>query len=134
MHGHMVADHEDMQMALHEHFSGIFGAAPGGGPTINFQVLQLHALNLDDLEAPIQGAEVWAAVKALPSDRAPGPDGFTGAFYKSAWPIIQQEVMEAIHAFSVGETRNLRRLNSSLTVLLPKRLEHLARRISGQSP
>lgn len=28
----------------------------------------------------------------MPSDRAPGPDGFNGLFYKFAWPIIKIDV------------------------------------------
>lgn len=114
----MLADHEAMQEALH----GVFGTAPREGSTINFQVLQLQALNLDELEAPIEGDEVWAAIKAMPSNRAPSPDGFTRAFYKSAWPTIQLEVMDAIHAFSVGATRNLHQLNNYLIVLLQKKI------------
>jgi hypothetical protein len=57
----------------------------------------------------------------MPSDRAPGPDGFTRAFYKTAWPIIQNEVMEAIEAFMLGNTRHLQKLNSVLVALLPKK-------------
>jgi hypothetical protein len=46
------------------------------------------------------------------SDRAPRPDGFTGAFYKTAWPVIQHEVMDAVHAFEHGNTRCMDRLNN----------------------
>jgi hypothetical protein len=28
------------------------------------------------------GAEVWEAVKDSPAEKAPGPDGFTGVFYR----------------------------------------------------
>lgn len=118
----MLAEHEAMEEALHQHFCGVFDTASTGGSTLNFQALQIQPLHLEDQEAPIDVDEVWAAIKAMPSDRAPGPDGFTGAFYKSAWPIIRQEVMDAIQAFTAGQTRNLQRLNSALIVLLPKRV------------
>jgi hypothetical protein len=58
----------------------------------------------------------------MPSDRAPGPDGFTGAFYKTVWPIIQTEVMEAIEASSFGNTRNMGKMNNTLVALLPKKV------------
>jgi hypothetical protein len=45
--------------------------------------LGIVALDLSELEADISEEEVWDAIKALPSDKAPCPDGFTGAFYKS---------------------------------------------------
>jgi hypothetical protein len=79
-------------------------------------------MDLSDQEAPIQVDEVWAAIKAMSSDRAPRPDGFTGAFYKTAWPIIQTEVMESIEAFSFGNTRNMGKMNIALVALLPKKV------------
>jgi hypothetical protein len=30
--------------------------------------------------------EIWAAIRALPADKAPGPDGFTARFYQVCWP------------------------------------------------
>lgn len=70
----------------------------------------------------ISTEEVWAAIRAMPSDRAPGPDGFTGAFYKTSWPLIHQNVMDAVHAFEQGSTRSLGRLNNALIALLPKKV------------
>ena len=75
-----------------------------------------------DQEAPIAADEVWAAIKAKTSDRAPGPDGFTGVFYKIAWPVIQTEVMEAVETFATRNIRNLDKLNNALVVLLPKKV------------
>lgn len=75
--------------------------------TLDFQELGIQAMDLADLEVPFGQDEVWATIRALPSDRAPGPNGFTGAFYKSAWPIIKPELMEAIQAFAAGDRRSL---------------------------
>jgi hypothetical protein len=58
----------------------------------------------------------------MPADRAPGPDGFTGAFYKSSWPVIGEDCMETIQAFSNGDRRGLEKLNNALIVLLPKKV------------
>lgn len=38
-------------------------------------------------------------IKELPNDKAPGPDGFTGIFYKLAWDVIKPEIMNAFNAF-----------------------------------
>lgn len=110
--GHVVADHDGMAPALHEHFVAVFGTAEFDGVTLDFQALEIQAIDLSDQETPFTAAKVWAVIKAMPSDRAPGPDGFTGAFYKSAWPIIQPEVMAAIQAFADGNCRSMGKLKA----------------------
>ena len=34
----------------------------------------------------------------MPSDKALGPDGFTGAFFKACWEIIKDDVMAAMNS------------------------------------
>jgi hypothetical protein len=55
----------------------------------------------------IQEDETRRPIQELPADRAPGPDGFAGAFYKASWTAIWVEVMEAIEAFNSGDHRGL---------------------------
>jgi hypothetical protein len=107
---------------LHEHFSAVFGTAASGGTTLNFLALGIQPLDLSEQEAAITPEEVWATIKAMPSDRAPGPDGFTGAFYKSSWGTISNEVMAAVVAFAQGNIRSMDKLNNALVVLLPKKV------------
>ena len=40
--GYTIADHEGMERALFDHFSGVFGTAPARGTTLNFQVLGIQ--------------------------------------------------------------------------------------------
>jgi hypothetical protein len=60
-------------------------------------------------------------VKDLPPDRAPGPDGFTGAFYQRAWPIIKRDILAGLFELSVGDGRGFARLNRGLITLIPKK-------------
>jgi hypothetical protein len=48
------------------------------------------------LDSPFAEKEVWGKIKQLPSDKALGPDGSTGGFYKACWMIIKQDTMAAI--------------------------------------
>jgi hypothetical protein len=80
--GHLISDHVQMEQAMCNHFTEVFGRAASGGTTINFDALGLMPLQLEDLEADFDDAEVWNAIKAMSADRAHGPDGFMGAFYK----------------------------------------------------
>jgi hypothetical protein len=118
--GSTMADHTAMEEALHHHFAGVFGAPAEAHTSLNFQALGIQAVDLSDLEAEFSEEEVWAAIKALPRDKALGPDGFIGAFYMSVWSVIKQEVMGAIHAFTQADTRSLPRLNNTLILLLPE--------------
>lgn len=38
---------------------------------------------LDSLTVPFTTEEIDAVIKEMPSDRAPGPDGFSGIFLKT---------------------------------------------------
>lgn len=60
-------------------------------------------------------------IKDMALDKAPGPDGFTGRFYKSCWAIIKLDLMAAIGAIHGGDTRRLHLLNSAYMVLIPKK-------------
>jgi hypothetical protein len=65
--------------------------------------------------------DVNAAVDNTASDKAPGPDGFTGAFFKACWSIIKIDVMAVINQFSNLHTNNLHWLNSISIALIPKK-------------
>lgn len=67
--------------------------------------------------------EIWAVVRELPPDKAPGPDGFMGAFYQSAWPVIKADVLRAINAFFAADQRQFHCLNGALLTLIPKTQE-----------
>lgn len=87
--------------------------------------MNLHAIlepgeELSALGAPISEEEVWTVIKNMPQDKAPGPDGFTGRFYRACWQIIKTDIMAAIGALHGGDSRKLHLLNSAFMVLLPK--------------
>jgi hypothetical protein len=100
----------------------VFGTAATTGTTLNFQALGIEPIDLADQDLPFTTEEVWAAIKAMPAEKAPGPNGFTGTFYKSSWTVIQAEIMDAIQAFAQHQTWSLHRLNNALIVLLPKKM------------
>ena len=77
--------------------------------------------DLQELDAIFTEEEVWETIKDMPSDKAPGPDGFSGRFYKSCWPIIKSDIMAALIAVQCANIQNLWMLNSAFLTLIPKK-------------
>jgi hypothetical protein len=65
--------------------------------------------------------EVKGVIAQMPRDKAPGPDGFTGHFFKRCWDIIKIDVMKVIHLFGDLHAENFHWLNSANIALLPKK-------------
>jgi hypothetical protein len=57
----------------------------------------------------------------MPADKAPGPDGFTGAFFKKYWKIIKDDVTAAMNSMFMLNSQGFELLNSANIVLLPKK-------------
>lgn len=57
----------------------------------------------------------------MPLDKAPGPDGFTGLFYRFAWPVIKHDIMRAFHALWSLDGRSIYLVNQASVVLLRKK-------------
>ena len=89
--------------------------------TVNLSELDMPSIGLSNLEAPISEEEVWKTISSLPSDKAPGPDGFTGKFYKGCWQIIKLDIMAAISAVWSRKFDNFELLNFAYITLLPKK-------------
>ena len=82
--------------------------------------LGLNTHDLTELDLPFTAEEVWRTIKQLTPDKAPGPDGFTGRFYKSCWSIIKDDIMAAISAIWSTKFVNFEVLNTAFITLLPK--------------
>jgi hypothetical protein len=85
--------------------------------------LGLPEYNLEALGDIFSEDEVWGVVKEMQMDRAPGPDGFTGGFYRRAWPVIKGELMVAILNLYVRDGRGFSKLNRTIITLIPKKSE-----------
>jgi hypothetical protein len=115
--------HDDKEKMIHEFFNGLIGTSLDRDVTINLDELDIDPLDLSSLEMHITEEEVWKTILELPSDKAPGPDGFTGLFYQVCWPwpIIKNDIMAAISAVWSRKLRNFGLLNSAYISLLPKK-------------
>ncbi|XP_022024382.1 uncharacterized protein LOC110924695 [Helianthus annuus] len=63
--------------------------------------------------------EIKTAMFSIGENKAPGPDGYTSAFFKKAWDIVGTEVSNAILEF-FENGKLLRQLNHTILALIPK--------------
>ncbi|KAL2246374.1 UNVERIFIED_CONTAM: hypothetical protein Sindi_2905600 [Sesamum indicum] len=79
----------------------------------------LSEKDVNSLLLPFTPADVKQAVFDIAEDKAPGPDGYSSGFFKTAWPIVGQEVTSAVlDFFNTG--RLLKQINTTLLALIPK--------------
>jgi hypothetical protein len=78
--GRTVHGEEEKAGLAYDFFNSLIGEAAQRSHSLDFDFLGLPSLDLSSLEDPFTEEEVERIIKALPSDKAPGPDGFTGPF------------------------------------------------------
>jgi hypothetical protein len=77
-HGGKVLMQEDNKVdAAFDFFNDRMGMPAICSHAINLEDLYLPHLNLSGMGNHSTEEEVWGAIQLLPSDKAPGPDGFT---------------------------------------------------------
>jgi hypothetical protein len=120
----IVFGHEEKEKVIGDYFKNHIGSAVPRFTTINWQSLGYAPHDLSDLEAPFSQEELKNTIDSMPSDKAPGPDGFTGAFFKACWGIVKDDdVMPAINSLLVMNAQGFEWLNSACIVLLPKKAD-----------
>jgi hypothetical protein len=120
--GEEIITEQDRKVeAFSDAYMQLLGSIQNREYTLDLEALGLVPRDLQDLDAVFTEAEVWDTIKDMPADRAPGPDGFIGAFYQRAWPVIKADIMTGLHKLGVGDGRGFARLNRALITLIPKK-------------
>jgi len=71
-----------------------------------------------ELLMPVVDKEVKEAVLHIDSNKSPGPYDIGSGFYKVAWPIVGQEITEAVIEF-FHNGKFLKQLKSTIIALIP---------------
>jgi hypothetical protein len=116
-----VTEHAAKEYVVTNHFKSILEARVARVHDFNWDELNFPLMDLHVLGDPVTEAEVKSAIDQMPSDKAPGPDGYTGAFFKKCWDIIKGDLMIVILLFGDLHAENFHYLNSSNIALLPKK-------------
>ena len=73
----------------------------------------------DQLNRDVTDEEIKLAFFSLNPNKAPGPDGFNGFFFKKAWNVVGKDIIDAIRSFFTSGSM-LREVNATIIALIPK--------------
>ena len=80
----------------------------------------INSAEAKELEGPFSEEEVVIALNQMSGEKAPGPDGYTIAFYKHCWEIVKIDILNSLQEFHEHECIK-RSLNATFVVLIPKK-------------
>ncbi|GJR83053.1 MACPF domain-containing protein CAD1 [Tanacetum coccineum] len=72
-----------------------------------------------DMVRPVFDVEIRGVMFDIGDDRAPGPDGYTSAFFKKSWDIVGVDVCNAVRDF-FSNGKILKEINHTFITLIPK--------------
>jgi hypothetical protein len=120
--GSQVASDQAAKEALAtEFYVALLGTPRPQDFDLDLGAMGLHPVDLSGLEVQFPEEEVWAALRSMPANKSPGPDGFSWEFYRSCWSVIKTDVILALRAIWIGRDQGFECLNNALITLLPKK-------------
>ena len=131
--GIRLSKEEELKEGIGSYFKSMFEDPIVRRPEVESGLFNtLDSLDNDILERQFSNEEVLRALSDLGGDKAPGPDGFTLAFWKTCWPVVGGEVMQV---FEELHSQNVifRSHNATFLVLIPKKEGVVMCRIIDQS-
>ena len=74
------------------------------------------------LERKFEREEILQVVKELEGDKAPGPDGFSMAFYHHCWRVVEKDILAVFEEF-FQHCKFEKSLNATFIALIPKKID-----------
>ncbi|KAJ0886252.1 putative RNA-directed DNA polymerase transcription factor bZIP family [Helianthus annuus] len=108
--------------ALVKYFKGIMGLKCGVEAISDPDSLFLIKLNKQEAEqmvVTVSRDEVKKAMFQIADEKAPGPDGYTAKFFKAAWGIIGEDIVDAVLEFFING-KILKEINATIISVVPK--------------
>ena len=72
------------------------------------------------LERSFEKDEILSVVRDMEGDKAPGPDGFSMAFFHHCWSVVEKDVLVAFEEF-YQHCKFEKSLNATFIALIPKK-------------
>jgi hypothetical protein len=115
----MIVDHTEKSALFYQEFKSRMGCSIPTSMQYQLNNIVPYCDNLDHLCLPFDQEEIESIILDLPSDKAPGPDGFNNLFFRRAWHIIRDDLFKLCTDFFNHEV-DLKSVNHSYITLVPK--------------
>lgn len=106
-----------------EFYSNLFGVSVDRTPVDPLIFQKSSLVSAEDQTYSVRNVsdmEIREALFSIGSDKAPGPDGYTSAFFKNDWNLLGPQVQNAVREF-FNKGILLRKLNHTVVSLIPKK-------------
>jgi hypothetical protein len=118
--GRMVSDHQEKSALFWQEFKNRLGVSLNVDILFDLEDLITPVGDLEGLILPFSTEEIDSIILSMPSDKAPGPDGFNSLFFKKAWHTIREDIYSLCRDF-FNHCADIKSINSSLITLVPKK-------------
>ena len=102
MDGHIITDQNGKEDAFYIAYKELLGKDSARDFTLDLEGLGVMRIDLSEQDHVFIEDEIWGVIKEMPSDKAPGSDGFIGLFFQKAWEIIKEDIVAAVHKLFLG--------------------------------
>jgi hypothetical protein len=117
--GSLAIEHHEKAGLLWHSYKQRLGVSLPISQSFDFVPYLKNLEGLEALSTPFSHEEIDKVVAHMPSDRSPGPDGFSGLFLKVCWPIVKYDFYRLCQEFWDCSI-NLQSINDSFITLIPK--------------
>ena len=96
-----------MREGIVQNFQQLLTEEPGWKADIEgLHLPSLNSCEAEGLEVPFTVEEIHSALLDMNGDKAPGPDGFTGAFWQTCWDFVKEEIIDLFKEFFVQKSQH----------------------------
>lgn len=123
--GNRLTVYEDISSKAVRYYMKLLGTSDtscsGGSVEEIRDLLSFHPsiAEITMLTWAVADSKIHSTFKSFPSNKSSGPDGFIVEFFKYAWPVIRETVIQAISDF-FSKGKLLKAMNSTWITLVPK--------------
>ena len=94
-------------------------------------LLTLNQEEIENINRPVTSSEIETVIKNLPTNKSPGPDGFTGEFYQTFREELTPILLKLFQNIAEGGTRP-NSFHETIITLIPKPKMSQRKKTTGQ--